>query len=298
MQLVRVEPQSLRMTLTPNVKTHGILKIHNVSESLVAYKVKTRHPERYSVGNNNGIIQPGNRGDVKIVVEPMSQLPETDVKDKFLVMYMEIKEKPEDLSKMWKDYEIEQKGQPPGTIYFQQKIKCRLQPPANFNAANPSIKGRSEVTRNNGAPDNFSTETNPPPEYDAAKPHQYEEPDSRDPADSRNEQSYYVDLQRKNEEYEELMTYTVKLANENEELKRELAKLKEGDGSMSKVIAEQKSTIFELERENDKLRSRTRNDISIGDQRVQAASKGNISFRYWELAIFTVVLALVMRYAL
>jgi len=43
------------------------------------------------------------------------------------------------------------------------------------------------------------------------------------------------------------MTYTVKLANENEELKKTMAELKIGGGSNSKIIAEKDKRINELQ---------------------------------------------------
>jgi len=99
------------------------------------------------------------------------------------------------------------------------------------------------------------------------------------------------------------MTYTVKLANENEELKKTMAELKRGDGSNAKVIAEKDTRIKELQRQVEKYRSRSQSvSSSDGGHGLQgttaSVTKSGITFRYFELAVFVVILSLVIRYAL
>eukprot|EP00467_Chlorarachnion_reptans_P002750 CAMPEP_0114516172 /NCGR_PEP_ID=MMETSP0109-20121206/17185_1 /TAXON_ID=29199 /ORGANISM="Chlorarachnion reptans, Strain CCCM449" /LENGTH=295 /DNA_ID=CAMNT_0001696541 /DNA_START=129 /DNA_END=1013 /DNA_ORIENTATION=+ len=286
--LVKVEPHALKMTLVPNQKIQGVLSIHNVSSKLVAYKVKTTRPERYAVGNNHGTIKPGSRGDVKIVVEAMKTLPEADVKDKFLVMYMALEKPPADVAHMWKEAEI-MKKEGRGTRYEQMKIKCRLMLPVDGRAVNKNEKGKIDSQ----LAENYSNSTNPPPEYEGKKNSSYE-PDSaaaETKGSSREEQSMMKELSERRQEYEELMTYTVKLATENEELKRELAQLKEGDGSLNETISDQKKRITDLQAQ---LESSRRNRSEANGGTAQATTKGTITFQYWEIAVIVVIIALVV----
>mmetsp|Transcript_43861 Transcript_43861/g.70522 ORF Transcript_43861/g.70522 Transcript_43861/m.70522 type:complete len:300 (-) Transcript_43861:165-1064(-) len=299
MDLIRVE-SSLRFTLTPNKKSLGIFQIFNVSDKTVTYKVKTRHPERYSVGNNHGILQPRSHGDVKIVIEPMEQLPDKNVTDKFLVMHTVLTSEPKDISTMWKDLETKQKRQPPGTYYYQQKIKCRLQVPGlavNASPEKPNVKA---------VDDSFTNSTNRATDYERSTGPVYKEPQKIDRDDSRSDQNTLKgmqrELQRKRDEYEELMTYTVKLANENEELKKTMAELKIGGGSNSKIIAEKDKRINELQMQVEKYQNRSQSanstDGGYGLQATASVTKSGITFRYFELAAFVVILSLVIRYAL
>uniref|UniRef100_A0A7S3YY57 MSP domain-containing protein n=2 Tax=Lotharella globosa TaxID=91324 RepID=A0A7S3YY57_9EUKA len=171
---VRVEPSSLRIELMLNKKCQRTLQIHNVSQKLVAYKVKTTKPERYFVGNNHGIIQPGGVGEVKILVEAMASLPENETKDKFLVMHMPLDSAPASLASHWKEMERKNKERK-GYYYHSQKIKCRLTLPASHTAPKKMVEELK--------PDNFSTNTNPPA-YDQAKGKGYDEA-ARDTANSR-----------------------------------------------------------------------------------------------------------------
>ncbi|GAB5360189.1 hypothetical protein AAMO2058_000606200 [Amorphochlora amoebiformis] len=286
--LVSVEPPSLRITLVRNAKCQGTLQIINNSDKLVVYKVKTTDPGRYAVGNNHGVIESKDRAIVKIVVEPMSDLPEHDIKDKFLVMHMPVGEKPPDLVELWKQVERNQREKR-GTFYHQQKVRCRLQLPAPLRAAIASQKGKEQAQLAEG----YSANTNiPTPAYD--EPKMSAQPAAGSPQAPGEYQRVMSDLRQKREEYEELMTYTVKLAHENESLKKELAKIKEGDGSRTKTISDQKSKIADLQKQLEKVRRSNGSESTIG---VTARGTNSLPVR-WEYAVIMLLLALLIRTSL
>jgi len=287
---VRVEPSSLRIELMLNKRCQKTLQIHNVSQKLLAYKVKTTSTERYCVGNNHGIIKPGGVGEVKILVEAMTSLPETDAKDKFLVMHMPVDQPPADLAQLWKEMERKNKERK-GYYYHSQKIRCRLSLPVSHK--NPMQDENLKLA------ENFSTNTNPPA-YEQGKGKGYEEIATRDTATRQDARMIENELQQKRDDYEELMTYTVKLSNENHELKKKLAQLQSGDGSRDKTIAEQQAKIEMLEKEMDALRRSAKSSEShsgSGTGQATATPHGSISMQYWQFALLVVGIAIVVRYA-
>merc|ERR1719460_2795846 len=61
----------------------SVLKVQNLTDSYVAFKVKTTAQKTYLVSPSNGILPPGEKCDVQILVQPSKQI---DVADRFQVL--------------------------------------------------------------------------------------------------------------------------------------------------------------------------------------------------------------------
>eukprot|EP00162_Nutomonas_longa_P009871 comp19543_c0_seq1/m.37238 comp19543_c0_seq1/g.37238 ORF comp19543_c0_seq1/g.37238 comp19543_c0_seq1/m.37238 type:complete len:306 (+) comp19543_c0_seq1:17-934(+) len=80
------------------------LRLFNPSENVIAFKVKTTAPKRYCVRPNSGIVNPNERVEVQILLQPIpgGQPEEVKSKDKFLVQSLRIRpEDAGDLARVW-----------------------------------------------------------------------------------------------------------------------------------------------------------------------------------------------------
>ncbi|CED84036.1 related to scs2-required for inositol metabolism [Phaffia rhodozyma] len=107
--------------LTQLVK-RTLLVVNNNAEP-VAFKVKTTAPKQYCVRPNSGRIEPGERIEVSVLLQPMKVEPPQGVKcrDKFLVQSAAIPQEKEILSlpEIWAYIEKEAKSK-----IHEQKIRC------------------------------------------------------------------------------------------------------------------------------------------------------------------------------
>lgn len=283
--LVKVEPASLKIEVKPNVRCHKSLVIHNVSDGLVMYKVKTTNSDRYAVGNNHGIIAGNSKAEVKIGTGPFQVVPDTEVKDKFLIMYKAIEERPPNVASLWKELEGQyKKGKK--KMYKQEKVKCKLVLAGRSRGA---IK-TSKVME--AAAEKFET----PSRHDTIKGTE----EVQTPADTESVNEHQMvkgELHRKNQEYEELITYTVKMACENEELKKELNMFKEGKAPETdqNQIESYNKQIRELKEQLAVARSTTAATGTKVTAQIHT-SKGGIRLEYYQLAILIILIAIVVQY--
>eukprot|EP00919_Chromeraceae_sp_WS-2016_P066092 GHVR01156352.1.p1 GENE.GHVR01156352.1~~GHVR01156352.1.p1 ORF type:complete len:224 (+),score=58.83 GHVR01156352.1:22-672(+) len=68
------------------------LKLENTSDVNVAFKIKTTAPRNYLVRPSNGVIRPGEKSDIQIILQPLSVAPESETSsdDKFLVQAAQV----------------------------------------------------------------------------------------------------------------------------------------------------------------------------------------------------------------
>ncbi|KAA1085062.1 phosphatidylinositol-binding protein scs2 [Puccinia graminis f. sp. tritici] len=120
---VEVSPSQLgfQRPLTQLVKR--ILTVTNPNPQPIAFKVKTTAPKQYCVRPNSGRIEPGERVDVSVLLQPMKEDPEPGAKcrDKFLVQSIIITPERESTAfpELWSLIEKESKGS-----IAEHKIRC------------------------------------------------------------------------------------------------------------------------------------------------------------------------------
>ncbi|EXJ86896.1 hypothetical protein A1O3_03850 [Capronia epimyces CBS 606.96] len=81
------QEENLQSTGPFNHEVTEVLKVVNVNDAPVAFKVKTTAPKQYCVRPNSGIIPPHESVEVQVLLQAMKEEPPLDAKcrDKFLV---------------------------------------------------------------------------------------------------------------------------------------------------------------------------------------------------------------------
>ncbi|PWN51557.1 VAMP-associated protein [Violaceomyces palustris] len=105
------------------------LQVSNPNNQPVAFKVKTTAPKQYCVRPNSGRIEPGEKVEVQVLLQPMKEEPPLSAKcrDKFLVQSTIITPERETTSlvDLWGIMEKEDKS-----AIHEQKIRCAFLPAA------------------------------------------------------------------------------------------------------------------------------------------------------------------------
>lgn len=103
------------------------LTVSNPNNQPVAFKVKTTAPKQYCVRPNSGRIEPGEKVEVQVLLQPMKEEPPSSAKcrDKFLVQSTIITPDFEtaSLQEIWPVIEKENKS-----AIHEQKIRCAYLP--------------------------------------------------------------------------------------------------------------------------------------------------------------------------
>jgi len=155
---VEVSPSQLgfQRPLTQLVKR--ILTVTNPNPQPIAFKVKTTAPKQYCVRPNSGRIEPGERVDVSVLLQPMKEDPEPGAKcrDKFLVQSIIITPERESTAfpELWSLIEKESKGS-----IAEHKIRC-VYLPANAEDAPLSPNSLSHKSHPNHNSPSANNHTN------------------------------------------------------------------------------------------------------------------------------------------
>jgi vesicle-associated membrane protein-associated protein A len=97
------------------------LGLNNPSDRRVCFKVKTTAPKRYCVRPNSGIIEPGTKISVAVMLQPFDYDPNEKNKHKFMVQTMFAPDGPiENTDILWKEATPEQ--------LMDSKLKCVFEP--------------------------------------------------------------------------------------------------------------------------------------------------------------------------
>lgn len=103
------------------------LTVSNPNSQPIAFKVKTTAPKQYCVRPNSGRIEPGEKVEVSVLLQPMKEDPEPGAKcrDKFLVQSTIITPERESrpFAELWSLVEKEEK-----TSISEHKIRCAYLP--------------------------------------------------------------------------------------------------------------------------------------------------------------------------
>jgi hypothetical protein len=117
-KILQVTPKELSFRLELNKPLVQTLKLKNISEETLAFKVKTTQPKRYFVKPNAAVIGPGQEIQVSIVLQPLPELPPdaNSCRDKFLLQVIKVDKGAEsDVQALWKNVSPE--------VLYQQKFR-------------------------------------------------------------------------------------------------------------------------------------------------------------------------------
>lgn len=115
------------------------LTITNSNSQPTAFKVKTTAPKQYCVRPNSGRVEPGERVEVQVLLQPFKEEPPTTAKcrDKFLVQSAVITPDKETLpmNEFWALQEREKES------IFEHKIRCVFLPPSSATVPEENEEG-------------------------------------------------------------------------------------------------------------------------------------------------------------
>ncbi|EST07575.1 MSP domain protein [Kalmanozyma brasiliensis GHG001] len=120
------------------------LTVSNPNNQPVAFKVKTTAPKQYCVRPNSGRIEPGEKVEVQVLLQPMKEEPPSSAKcrDKFLVQSTIITPDFEtaSLQEIWPQIEKENKS-----AIHEQKIRCAYLPATTAPLAEEDEGNQSQI---------------------------------------------------------------------------------------------------------------------------------------------------------
>lgn len=122
-QVLSLEPQhelKFRGPFTDVVTTN--LKLGNLTDRNVCFKVKTTAPRRYCVRPNSGIIDAGAVINVSVMLQPFDYDPNEKSKHKFMVQSMFAPTDTSDMEAVWKEAKPED--------LMDSKLRCVFELPA------------------------------------------------------------------------------------------------------------------------------------------------------------------------
>lgn len=136
------------------------LRLTNPSEKRVCFKVKTTAPKRYCVRPNSGIIEPGDKAAVAVMLQPFDYDPTEKNKHKFMVQTIFAPDGP-NISQdvLWKEAESNQ--------LMDSKLKCVFELPVEEETQN-------NLDANTTRDDNMTPNIKSSPEKVLPKPSNYE----------------------------------------------------------------------------------------------------------------------------
>jgi hypothetical protein len=131
--LLRITPKELNFPPPLNRVITNTLKLHNMSTDYhIAYKVKTTAPQRYCVRPNTGVLPPGETAEVQVLLNYIKDAPSRlDVKDKFQIQSIILKDPNVDIKEMWAKATDDQ--------IVKQKIKARFSVPTTSGVAGKTV---------------------------------------------------------------------------------------------------------------------------------------------------------------
>ncbi|EXJ88111.1 hypothetical protein A1O1_05039 [Capronia coronata CBS 617.96] len=124
---VELQPAELGFRRPFNHEVSEVLKVTNVNDAPVAFKVKTTAPKQYCVRPNSGIIPPHESVEVQVLLQAMKEDPPLDAKcrDKFLVQsVLTSPDQDSNVTTLWQTVEKTSKSS-----IQERKIRVNFLPP-------------------------------------------------------------------------------------------------------------------------------------------------------------------------
>eukprot|EP00732_Lithocolla_globosa_P006459 Lithocolla_globosa_v1_NODE_7521_length_935_cov_37.719318.p1 type:complete len:244 gc:universal NODE_7521_length_935_cov_37.719318:834-103(-) len=127
--LVVIEPSKELCFRRPfNEPRTELLKVTNLKQTRIAFKVRTNSPKQYCVRPNQGFIEPEKTKEISVVLQIMKEEPPLDFRSKDKFLFLTIDPPPdtglEDLTQLFQTYEDERKND-----IDQTKLRCVFLPP-------------------------------------------------------------------------------------------------------------------------------------------------------------------------
>jgi len=82
---LEVAPTELAFNVKPDAYATKQLRLYNRGSKSMAFKIKTTNPKQYFVRPNQGIVTPGSRTVIHVMMGKVAELPKEKCKDRFLV---------------------------------------------------------------------------------------------------------------------------------------------------------------------------------------------------------------------
>jgi len=82
---LEVSPTELAFKVVPDAYSTKQLRLQNRSAKNMAFKIKTTNPRQYFVRPNQGIVPPGERTVIHVMMGKLPEVPKEKCKDRFLV---------------------------------------------------------------------------------------------------------------------------------------------------------------------------------------------------------------------
>ncbi|KNA21696.1 hypothetical protein SOVF_040250 [Spinacia oleracea] len=85
-EFLSIQPQELQFPFELNKQISCTMQLTNLTDSYVAFKVKTTNPKKYSVRPNTGIVLPHSNHDLLVTMQAQKEAPaDMQCRDKFLL---------------------------------------------------------------------------------------------------------------------------------------------------------------------------------------------------------------------
>jgi len=120
--LLYISSNQLTFPLISDSSVTTVIKLSNLTDEYVAFKMKTTNPKRYSVKPNLSIIPPNSSADVSVTVSYRSDPPLIDDKDKFQIQSVVFSGDPNtqvnELKEQWQSFDDES--------IRKQRVTCKF----------------------------------------------------------------------------------------------------------------------------------------------------------------------------
>lgn len=125
-QLLQIDPRNELLFRGPfHLPSAAFIRLTNVSDKRVVFKIKTTAPKKYCVRPNSGILLPNNHTDIVLSLQPFSYDPLEKNKHKFLIQSAAVLDGENiNLEQIWKNIPIDE--------IFDTKLRCVFEVPREY----------------------------------------------------------------------------------------------------------------------------------------------------------------------
>lgn len=160
-ELLSIQPSELKFPFELKKQVSCSLRLVNLTEHYVAYKVKTTSPKKYYVRPNTGVVLPQSSTDITVTMQAQREAPpDLQCKDKFLIQSVIAR-----YGISAKDVSQELFNQEPGKDICETKLRAAFVPPPQppspvLESAEEGLSPKSSYSLDNGNQSTFFTDTN------------------------------------------------------------------------------------------------------------------------------------------
>lgn len=145
-QLLEVDPQNELLFRGPfHLPSAAFLRLTNVAEKTILFKIKTTAPKKYCVRPSAGILTTGNHVDIVLSLQPFSYDNTEKYKDKFLIQSAVAPDGDINLEQVWRTI--------PNDQIIDTKIRCVFDrphgPSVNSEMNTSSLSHNNQTEGNN-----------------------------------------------------------------------------------------------------------------------------------------------------